>query len=209
MRQFLLVRHAYPQRVEGAAGGADPGLTPEGHAQARALAAWLRDEPLVAVYASPARRAVETAQPLARDHGLDVVEDRGLLEYDWGQSDYVHFEDLRAENHPMLDFWSEILRVPIAESEEVRSFVQKAHDAVDRIAEQHHEGTVAIVCHGGVINAWAAHLLGARKFMVTRTDYAAFSRVVRHDTDLTGDRWVISSLNEAAHLRGLAVRAYL
>lgn len=209
MQQFLLIRHAYPARVEGAAGGADPGLTPEGLAQARALAAWLRDEPLVAVHSSPARRAVETAAPLADDHGLDVVEDSGLLEYDWGQADYVHFEDLRAENHPMLAYWREILRVPIAESEEVRSFVQQAHDAVDRIAEQYDDGTVAIVCHGGVINAWAAHLLGARKFMVTRTDYAAFSRVVRHDTDLTGDRWVISSLNEAAHLRGLAVRGYL
>lgn len=61
------------------------GLTEGGHAQARALAIDLaqRAPDAIAIYASPLRRAQETAAPIAERLGLSVVTERGLLT--WNQ----------------------------------------------------------------------------------------------------------------------------
>jgi broad specificity phosphatase PhoE len=66
---FVLVRHAekaadHPQ---------DPGLAPAGQRRARRLASALGRHPVVAVYATPLRRAQATALPIARAHGLAVT----------------------------------------------------------------------------------------------------------------------------------------
>jgi len=64
-------------------------------------------------------------------------------------------------------------------------------------AQQHHIGQqLAIVCHGGVINAYLGHLLGLSQDMFFRPAHASVSRV------LTGDgRRVIHTLNELHHLQ--------
>ena len=66
----------------------------------------------------------------------------------------------------------------------------------DRIAANP-GGRVAIVCHGGVINAWAGHVLGiADPFFLD----AAYTSISRFLAASTGERSV-RSLNETAHLR--------
>lgn len=61
-------------------GQLDIPLNALGRAQAAKLAAALRDEGLVAVYASDLGRAWQTAQPL----GLPLVADAGLREHSFG-----------------------------------------------------------------------------------------------------------------------------
>ena len=65
---FIVVRHAEKTADDG-----DPTLSAAGERRAAALAARLRDEPLVAVYATPFRRTRQTAQPAAQAHGLAIV----------------------------------------------------------------------------------------------------------------------------------------
>lgn len=66
---FVVVRHA-----EKAADDArDPSLSQAGRERAQALARVLRDEPVVAVYATEYRRTRETAQPTADAHDLTVA----------------------------------------------------------------------------------------------------------------------------------------
>ncbi|WP_407352278.1 histidine phosphatase family protein [Luteimonas sp. R10] len=64
---FLVVRHA-----EKVADGDDPVLDASGLRRAEALAELLAEEPVSAVYATPTRRARQTAQPIARRHGIEV-----------------------------------------------------------------------------------------------------------------------------------------
>ena len=59
------MRHALPVRQVSTEGPADPELSDAGHEQARHLAAYLRSETIHALYASPMRRARETAAPVA------------------------------------------------------------------------------------------------------------------------------------------------
>jgi broad specificity phosphatase PhoE len=54
------------------ADGADPSLTGEGSANAQRLAAMLKDKDIAAIFATPTRRAMETAAPLAKLLGIHV-----------------------------------------------------------------------------------------------------------------------------------------
>jgi broad specificity phosphatase PhoE len=54
------------------ADGADPPLSAEGSANARAVADMLAKSGIKAIFATPTRRAMETAQPLAARIGLTV-----------------------------------------------------------------------------------------------------------------------------------------
>ncbi len=62
-------------------------LIRNGHADAAAgLVDALTWANLSAVYSSPLGRAIETAQPLARDHGLDLRVRPGLTDIDAGEA---------------------------------------------------------------------------------------------------------------------------
>ena len=73
-------------------------------------------------------------------------------------------------------------------------------EAVERIVAAHPGQRVAVVCHGGVINAYAGHVLGIDDPLFFLPDLHVDQPRVRGRR--RGER-SIASLNEAAHLRGL------
>jgi broad specificity phosphatase PhoE len=75
MTLVYLVQHGDKQRLPG-----DPGLTSLGCQQARQAGAWLNDQAIRALYASPLRRARETAEGIGRVTGLPVTLDDRLRE---------------------------------------------------------------------------------------------------------------------------------
>src|SRR5215218_6168626 len=66
------------------AGSLDVELTKLGREQARVAARGLEHEPITAIYASPLRRARETAQPIAEALGLTVTILDEIAERNWG-----------------------------------------------------------------------------------------------------------------------------
>ncbi len=83
MPTILLIRHGENEYTRsGKLAGRLPGvhLNEHGRAQAEALAAALLEAPLKAIYSSPLERAVETAVPIAKAHGLKVQKRSGLIE---------------------------------------------------------------------------------------------------------------------------------
>ena len=188
--ELLLIRHALPVRVdEGSVDGpADPELSELGWGQAAALAEWLAEEKVDALYSSPMRRAIETAAPVADRLGLQVVVEDGVAEYDRDAASYIPVEELKAAGDPR---WHQVPEQP----EHFRGVVV---GAVERIVAAHPGETVAIVCHGGVVNAYAAHVLGLDDVLFFLPHYTSISRVMAASS---GER-SIASLNEAAHLRG-------
>jgi 2,3-bisphosphoglycerate-dependent phosphoglycerate mutase len=83
---ILLARHGETDwnRENRFQGHADPPLNETGRAQAVELSAALEDEPLAAVYASPLRRAFETAELVAAPHDLVPVPVEALREVNVG-----------------------------------------------------------------------------------------------------------------------------
>lgn len=85
---LILVRHGETdwnkeKRVQG--WDSDIALNQTGVEQAGRLATFLRDRQIVAVLASPMRRARATAEPIARYHGLQVEVDEDLKEIRVGE----------------------------------------------------------------------------------------------------------------------------
>jgi len=189
--ELLLIRHALPVRIdEGSVDGpADPALADLGLGQAAALAQWLAEEDVDAIWSSPMRRARETAAPLAERLELAVTIDEGLAEYDREAASYIPIEELKAAGDPR---WNEVPEQP----EHFRAVVV---EAIERIVAAHPAQRVAVVCHGGVINAYAAHVVGIDQTLFFLPAYTSISRVMAASS---GER-SIASLNEAAHLRGL------
>jgi broad specificity phosphatase PhoE len=83
---ILLARHGETDwnREWRFQGHADPPLNETGRAQAAELSDALAREELAAVYSSPLRRAFETAEVVARAHGLEPVAVDALREVDIG-----------------------------------------------------------------------------------------------------------------------------
>jgi probable phosphomutase (TIGR03848 family) len=85
---ILLIRHGENDYVkERRLPGRKPGihLNKKGRAQASKVAKKLSRAPIKAVYSSPLERAMETAQPIAKALGLEVIIRQGLIETDVGK----------------------------------------------------------------------------------------------------------------------------
>ncbi|QWP76158.1 histidine phosphatase family protein [Lysobacter sp. K5869] len=67
--RYIVVRHAEKASDDPR----DPNLAPAGRERAQRLAARLREEPLRAAYATAYRRTQQTAEPAAREHGLQTI----------------------------------------------------------------------------------------------------------------------------------------
>jgi phosphohistidine phosphatase SixA len=70
---LLLVRHAWAgDRDEWEGDDGDRPLDKRGRRQAKELVERLQPFPIEAILSSPARRCVETVEPLARERGLEI-----------------------------------------------------------------------------------------------------------------------------------------
>jgi broad specificity phosphatase PhoE len=82
-------------------GRSDAPLSQRGEEQAKALALALREEPFTHAFASDLRRAFETAHIIAEPHGLAVVRDARLQEFDFGLWEGLAWPDI-VERFPEL-----------------------------------------------------------------------------------------------------------
>ena len=152
MTRLLLIRHAEPDEgVRGRCyGRLDVGLSPAGIANAAALASSLRPVDLAAVYASPRRRAVETAAALGR---RTVVDER-LRELDFGELEGRTYDEIARERPEFFDSWMETpTRVRFPGGESYADLRDRVADAVGSFVSAHAGDAVAVVAHGGVVRA--------------------------------------------------------
>ena len=71
MIRLRIARHGEPAWHEDGRAVDDPGLTARGRDEARSLSEVLEGEHFDAIYVSPLKRALETAQPLGLGLGLE------------------------------------------------------------------------------------------------------------------------------------------
>jgi 2,3-bisphosphoglycerate-dependent phosphoglycerate mutase len=193
--ELLLIRHAEPVRIVEADGPADPHLAERGHEQAARLADYLGTEAIDGVWSSPMVRAKETATPLGERLGLDVVVDVELAEFDKDATSYIPVEELKAAKD---ERWLAMVEGNFDDGQDPVEFQKGVVRAIDHIVNGNPGGTIAVVCHGGVINAYIGHILGIARPLWFEPRYTSIHRVL---ASRRGDR-SLTTLNETAHLRG-------
>lgn len=201
----ILVRHGqqdFPDfRTSGVAGMVDPPLSAKGREQAAAVGRRFKGQQVDAVYASPLQRAFDTGAAVAGHHGLEVQVRDDLREIET-------YRDL-PQDKPLLELLGRERLLGAREqmirhmrwdvypgSEPSDEFRRRCCTVIDGIAASHQGQRVVIACHGGVINAYLADLIGTRADMLFRPAHTAVNqfRVARD-----GAR-AIESIGDTGHL---------
>ncbi|MEZ5119997.1 MAG: histidine phosphatase family protein [Solirubrobacterales bacterium] len=155
---ILLARHgetAYnaERRFQGQC---DVPLNARGLEQARELAQQARREPLAALYASPIRRARQTAEIVAEAVGLEPRFDPRFAEADVGDWQDLLFDDVEREHPDLWAAWQAggDWRFPGGES-----LPQQQERVMAGLADVRQRGDLPalVVCHRGSIRVALCH----------------------------------------------------
>lgn len=161
MTLFYLIRHGENDWTGKRLPGWIPGihLNARGQAQADALPELLADANLQAIYASPLERTMETAEPLARLHRLEVTPRPALGEVRSGRWEGVSLPALRRRK-----LWVVIQQSPsLARFPEGESFVEVQARVVaelENLRTKHPKDSIGCVSHADVIKLAIAYYVG-------------------------------------------------
>src|ERR1700690_3876854 len=160
MGEVILLRHG---ETEWSLSGQHTGLTnipltTHGEAHAEALAPLLARRKIVAVFTSPARRAVTTASLAGLAH---AKPDPDLWEWDYGGYEGMTTPQIQDER-PGWYIWRDGVIPGDAEhpGETVDQVGQRADRVLSRVTPLLDNGDVALVAHGHVLRVLTARYLG-------------------------------------------------
>lgn len=163
MKRILLVRHGestHNAERNCLSGVSDVSLTDLGRRQAAELAGFFEHVPLAAVYVSPLRRAIETAQIAlpAFSSAMEVKE--CLTEFDYGDYEGVSADEL-GDGDPVVAQWNHApgsLTFPNGGS--ISEHAERALEGLLDLVRQAPTGTLACFSHKVTIRLIAAEVLG-------------------------------------------------
>lgn len=158
--RILLLRHAATAWTATGqhTGRTDLELSPAGETEARATASLFGEvlgpeRPLAAIYTSPLRRALRTAELVFGD-GPKVI-DSALAEFDYGRFEGLTPAQIQAQM-PGWSLWND--GCPGGES--LAQVAARVDGFIERVRASHPEQTICAVSHGHLLRALAARLLG-------------------------------------------------
>jgi broad specificity phosphatase PhoE len=198
--RVMLIRHGRSADIiPGSPESADPDLHDVGVEQAVALSQRLASASLSGVYSSHLKRAHRTAMFVAERHKLPVTIYEDLEEVRLGDWSNGEFRRRAATGDPEFLSWYATGRwdgIPNAESDDqLRSRVLTR---IDAIASQHIGQTIAVVAHGGVINAYLAASLNTHRSIWMTTENTSITTVKVGPSGKS-----ILTLNDCHHLYDL------
>ena len=162
---LIIIRHGEPDLSGDLS---DPPLTELGHRQAKATADFLAATHFNVVYVSPQRRAQQTSEPLLAGRSINAVTDERIAEFDYELGSYISpnaFEGMsRAEAMKLLGEY------------QGPAFQSRVRAGFNDIIENHPGERVAVVCHGGVINAVVRHTI--ESVQPVSPHHASITRIV-------------------------------
>lgn len=158
---FLRHGETTASRTGGYCGALDIDLTEVGTQMAQAFADAYRDLPWAAVYTSPLRRTVATAQPLCEAIGLQMQVRAGLREIEYGQWEGLTVEAVRQQYAEDYVRWlTEPAWNPPTGGETAVQVASRASLVIAEIENQYADGNVLVVSHKATIRILLCSLLG-------------------------------------------------
>jgi probable phosphomutase (TIGR03848 family) len=177
--RLVLVRHAVTSETGPKLSGRLPGidLSDKGVGQAEATAKRLAALPVRAIYASPIERTTQTAEHIAKCHGLDVQALPGVVEADYGDwTGGVIVELAKTEEWRVVQVAPSRARFPNGES--IREMQARTVAALDEVVARHPHETVVVVSHADPIKSAIAHYTGVHLDLFQRVHVSPASVTV-------------------------------
>lgn len=171
MTRIILVRHGQTEWNTGSGAGerfrgrVDLSLNAAGLAQAHALAERLADLPIVAVYSSPLKRAMQTAYPTAQQLGLPVQPLPGIIDINYGDWQGLSHAEVANAYPDLYRRWLEkphLVRFPNGEN--LRQVQLRGMAALKEVAARHKGRIVLLVAHQVINKVLVCAMLGLDNF---------------------------------------------
>lgn len=151
--KILVIRHGESEAdiLDVHEGRADFNLTEKGHSQAQAMAEYVKEHYKVdRIYASPLKRAFQTATHLSGEVNIPIITDEKLMEFNNGLIAGLSWEEAD-EKYPFVPDLP--IHEAVYEQESKLEFRYRAEHILSKIlSENDKDATVAVVSHGGMIN---------------------------------------------------------
>jgi len=202
MTKIILVRHceARGNCDHVFQGHTDADISELGHSQLIALSERFKTVKIDAVYSSPLRRAMFTADAVNKYHGLPIHIDEDLIEINGGCVEGIRWSDL-PKKYPVLAHNWNLAPWKFAPEggEPMQEVFNRVRRAITRIAQSENQRTIAVVSHGCSIRNMlcSAHGFPIEKLNeIEWSDNTAVS-VIQIDNK---QNFSVISENDASHL---------
>ena len=199
--RLLIIRHGESEAdiLDVHEGRADFNLTEKGHAQAQAMADYLKEHYTIhKIYASPLKRAFQTATHLSEAIGIPVITEEKLMEFNNGLIAGLSWKEAD-EKYPFVPDLP--VHDSVYEQESKLEFRYRAEYILSKIiAENDTDSTVAIVSHGGMINQLYQAFL---KLPVNSGMTFATGDTGIHEWMIKGEERYILHSNNMTHITGV------
>jgi broad specificity phosphatase PhoE len=202
MARLILARHGETMwNVEKVfRGRADVNLDEVGIKQAELLGKYLSNWEPEAIYASPVKRALDTANIVARYQKVAVRIAEGLTDFDFGEWQSLPEQEVKRLYPAILNEWHnnpDKVKMPGGESLEdvTRRAVEVVNDVLSR-----HQGNVLLVSHRVVIKVLICYLLGLDNSHFRNINQDVGGITIFNYAD---GRFVLTRHNDTSHLRDL------
>ena len=144
---LYVVRHGQTDwNIQGLVQGTtDINLNSTGIKQANQVAEQLKDINFSAIYSSPLKRTLDTANLINKNHGLNIIADNGIIERGFG--DFEGTTGLKNK----FDYWDYELNLDDNNVESVQALFKRIHDFLTKIYEiyKNTDSNILLVTHGG------------------------------------------------------------
>lgn len=163
MTTFIFVRHGQSESnlAKVFTGQGHVNLTQLGQEQARKTAEYLKDRKIDVIYSSDLARAMQTAEPTARMHGLEILPNPAFREIFAGEWEGKLYTDLMEQYPESFATWRENIGLGHPDGgERVSELCQRVTAELERLLKRHRGQCVAVFSHATPIRALACRWFG-------------------------------------------------
>lgn len=204
MTRIILVRHGETDwnKEKVFRGRIDVPLNSTGLQQAKATGKALSGQEIDAIYSSPLKRAIQTANGIALFHGhITIKEVRGFIDIDFGKWQGMPNNKVKVEFKELYDTWqNEPHNLKMPGGEGLDDVKLRAMGSLNDILSNHVHETVVIAAHRVVNKVLLCAILGLsnQHFWRIRQDTCAIN--IFEDSDRG---FIVSIINDTCHIKTL------
>jgi len=204
MTRIFIVRHGETDGNQKKIyrGRWDLPLNKNGKSQVQKAGQALKSIRLDAIYTSPLKRAVQTAEAISAHQDVEPEEDESLIDIDYGEWTKLPDAEVAEKFHDQYRQWKQSPEtVLFPGGEGLPSVRARVQPALKRMAEEHPDQTIALASHRVPIKLLLCSALGLEdsSFWQIQIDTASISAL-----DYIDGRFNMIFSNETCHLKSFS-----
>lgn len=202
MTRLLLVRHCEAQGNTDNVfqGHTDCGISGNGQMQLDLLALRCRNQPIEALYSSPLKRALATAEAINQYHHLPIQVDSRLIEIDGGVFEGKHWDDLPRLYPRDFEAWQQRpWEFAPEDGETMRQVYDRIWSGITDIVRKNQGKMICITSHGCSIRNFLCRVMGYPIERLNEINWCDNTAVSLIDFDDAFHANIVK-MNDASHL---------